>query len=100
MVGEHAAAQATLLAAKHVDPARKAMRDHQGHAANRWANSATMAPTRIIAGAKAIDKPCPSLVLAASSGSLVMAFGRRLYALQTHKATRVTHMCTVLYEFE
>src|SRR6266436_439634 len=60
----------------------------------------TMDPTRIIAGAKALDKPCPSLILAASSGALVMAVGRRLYALQTHKAMWVTHMSILLYECE
>src|SRR5438105_7815310 len=42
---------------------------------------ATMDPTRIIAGAKALDTPCPLLILAASAGPFVMAFGRRLYAL-------------------
>jgi hypothetical protein len=57
-----------------------------------------MDPTRIIAGAEALDKPSrPDCFIWAS---FVMAFGRRLYALQTHKDTWVTHMCTVLYERE
>jgi hypothetical protein len=49
---------------------------------------------------QALGKPCPSLILAAPSGTVAMAFGRRLYALETRKAAWVTDMCTVLYELE
>jgi len=99
MVGEHAAAQVTLLAAKHIGPTRIAMRDHQGHAANMGDNSAQ---PWIPHASSLVPKPLTnlSLILAASSRPLVMVFGRRLYALETHKATCVTHMCTVVYETE
>src|SRR4029434_5483614 len=77
----------------------EAIRDHQGHAANIRDNSAH---PWIPHASSLVPKPLTnlSLILAASSGPLVMVFGRRLYVLQTHKATWVTHRCTVLYERE
>ena len=91
----------TLLAAKRAGPVRRVM------AGPPWTSGAymdqrraTLYLPRIIAGAKALGKPCSSLILAAPSGTVAMAFGRRLYALLTRKAAWVTDMCTVLYELE
>ena len=89
----------TLLAAKRAGPVRRAMAEPPGTSgAYMDQRRATLYLPRIIAGAKALGKLCPSLILAAPSGTVAMAFGRRLYALQTYKSTCLTNSYTVLYE--
>jgi Holliday junction DNA helicase RuvB len=61
--------------------------------------------TRLIRGARALGKPCPSLLLAAPSGAgkttfahaIAMEYGSTLHLLNAGEATRTTDVCTHLY---
>lgn len=62
--------------------------------------------TRLIRGARALGKPCPSLLLAAPSGAgkttfahaIAMEYGTTLHLLNAGEATRTAEVCAQLYE--
>ena len=62
--------------------------------------------TRLIRGARALGKPCPSLLLAAPSGAgkttfanaIATEYGSTLHLLNAGEATRTAEVCAHLYD--